>query len=258
MGAAQFPVILTYHSISEGDPPLQISPSLFAEQMEWLQANVRVASLGEVVGRLDGAQAAARTNRSAHLRRWLFRLLLLGSAGAATAEVSGYDLRADGSLRWRESLRPDRLAGSVRNPCSTGTRLAALAKEGFSFGAHSITHPALPALSAEEAKHEIAGSKTELEEHTGQRVEFFAYPYGRWSPAVRAMVQEEYRGACSTGAGVVEPDADPFALPRVDVHYLRRPAAFRMLFTAPFLAYVATRRFIRRIRHQPEGFYARV
>ena len=52
MGAAQFPVILTYHSISEGDPPLQISPSLFAEQMEWLQANVRVASLGEVVDAL--------------------------------------------------------------------------------------------------------------------------------------------------------------------------------------------------------------
>ena len=102
-------------------------------------------------------------------------------------------------------------------------QVAALAKEGFSFGAHSISHPALPALSAEEAKHEIAGSKTELQERTGQKVEFFAYPYGRWSPAVRAVVQEEYRGACSTGAGVVEPDADPFALPRVDVHYLRRP-----------------------------------
>src|SRR5271166_5761982 len=49
MGAAQFPVILTYHSISGGDSPLQISPSLFTEQMEWLHANVRVAPLGEVV-----------------------------------------------------------------------------------------------------------------------------------------------------------------------------------------------------------------
>ncbi len=121
MGAAQFPVILTYHSISEGDPPLQISPSLFAEQMEWLQANVRVASLGEVVERSDGAQAAARTNRGAHLRRWLFRFLLLGSAGAATVEVSGYDLRADGVSAVARILRPNRLDGSARNRCSTGT-----------------------------------------------------------------------------------------------------------------------------------------
>src|SRR5208283_4540263 len=52
MGAAQFPVILTYHSISEGDSPLEISPSLFTEQMEWLRANVRVAPLGEVGGAL--------------------------------------------------------------------------------------------------------------------------------------------------------------------------------------------------------------
>ena len=49
MDAAQFPVILTYHSISEGHSPLQISPSLFAEQMQWLHANVRVAPLAEVV-----------------------------------------------------------------------------------------------------------------------------------------------------------------------------------------------------------------
>src|SRR5271166_3851463 len=56
MNAAQFPVILTYHSISEGDSPLQIAPSLFAEHMEWLHANVRVAPLAEVVSALTGHQ----------------------------------------------------------------------------------------------------------------------------------------------------------------------------------------------------------
>ena len=52
MDPARFPVILTYHSISDGDSPLQISPRAFAEQMQWLQANVRVAPLGEVAGAL--------------------------------------------------------------------------------------------------------------------------------------------------------------------------------------------------------------
>ena len=45
---------------------------------------------------------------------------------------------------------------------------------------------------------------------------------------------------------------------RVPFHYLRRPAWFRTLFTRGFLTYVAGRRFVRRMRQQPEGIYARV
>jgi peptidoglycan/xylan/chitin deacetylase (PgdA/CDA1 family) len=138
------------------------------------------------------------------------------------------------------------------------SQVAELAQQEFQFGAHSISHPVLPAVTAEEANHQIADSQAELQQRIGRTVEFFAYPFGRWNPAVRAIVQEHYRGACSTGAGVVQPDADPCALPRVDVHYLRRPTWFRRLFTASFLTYVAGRRFVRRIRRQPEGHYATV
>jgi poly-beta-1,6-N-acetyl-D-glucosamine N-deacetylase len=49
MNPSQLPVILTYHSISEGGSPLKISPSLFAEQMAWLKSNTHVRPLGEVV-----------------------------------------------------------------------------------------------------------------------------------------------------------------------------------------------------------------
>jgi len=257
MDPARFPAILTYHSIAEGDSPLEVAPGLFAEQMEWLHANVQVVTLGEVVHALTGHKPLPErtvaltfddgysdfySSAAPVLRRLKFPATIFVPTAFCGAS-SGWP----GQSAW---VNPQ--------PLLDWSQVAALAREGFSFGAHSITHPSLPALSSEEAKHEIGGSKTELEERTGQKVEFFAYPYGRWNPAVRAMVQEEYRGACSTGAGVVEPDADPFALPRVDVHYLRRPAAFRMLFTAPLLAYVATRRFIRRMRRQPEGYYARV
>ena len=248
---------MTYHSIANGASPLEIAPSLFAEQMEWLRANVRVAPLGQVVAALterkplpertvvltfDDGYSDFSSSAAPVLRRLKFPATIFVPTAFCGA-TSGWPGQSD----W---VTPQ--------PLMDWPQVAALAKEGFDFGAHSVTHPALPALSVEEAKQEIRGSKAELERRTGQKVEFFAYPYGRWSPAVRAIVQQEYRGACSTGAGVVEPDADPFALPRVDVHYLRRPAAFRMLFTRPLLAYVATRRLIRRIRRQPEGLYARV
>jgi len=258
MDAARFPVILTYHSISEGNSPLQIAPSLFAEQMEWLHANVQVAPLAEVVSALrdrrplpertvvltfddgfaDFTNSAAPVMRRLNLSAMLF--VLTGLCGKIS-----------------DGPGPE-TAGISPRPLLDWQQVAELAQQGFEFGAHSINHPVLPSLTVEEAKSEIAHSKSELQERTGQAVDFFAYPFGRWNPAVRAVVQQHYRGACSTGAGVVQPDADPFALPRVDAHYLRRPAWFRTLFTGRFLTYVAGRRFVRRMRGQPEGHYAKI
>ena len=163
MDAVRFPVILTYHSISEGDSPLQISPSLFAEQMQWLHGNVRVAPLGEVVEALvnrtdlpertvvltfdDGYQdfhlAAAPV-----LRRWKLPATIFLPTGFCGRTSSWAGQGAWGNsqllLDWHQ--------------------VAALAQEGFTFGAHSITHAALPALSREETKREIVDSKAELEE----------------------------------------------------------------------------------------------
>jgi peptidoglycan/xylan/chitin deacetylase (PgdA/CDA1 family) len=258
MDAAAFPVILTYHSISEGRSPLQIGPSLFAEQMQWLHDNVRVVPLADVVSALvEGRPLAKRTvaltfddgfsdfytSAAPVLRRLNLPVtifVLTGLCGKSN-NWSGQDggwINQHALLDWRQ--------------------VAELAQQGFQFGAHSISHPVLSDLPLDEAKHEVADSKAELQDRTGQAVDFFAYPFGRWCPAVRSVVQGHYRGACSTGAGVIRPDADPFALPRVDVHYLRRPAWFRALFTARFLTYVAGRRFVRRMRRQPEGIYARV
>jgi peptidoglycan/xylan/chitin deacetylase (PgdA/CDA1 family) len=256
MRAALCPVILTYHSISEGDSPLKISPRLFGEQMEWLRANVRVAPLAEVVTALaerkplpertvaltfddgfgDFYSFAAPVLRRFGLPATIF--LPTGYCGKTNSWPGQPDwVSKEALLNWQQ--------------------VAELAHNGFSFGAHSVNHLVLPALPTDEAEREIAGSKAQIEEHTRQRVDLFAYPYGRWSTPVRGIVSRLYRGACSTGAGVVEQDADPFALPRVDAHYIRLPVLFRTLFTGSFVAYIAARRLIRRIRRQPEGLYAR-
>jgi peptidoglycan/xylan/chitin deacetylase (PgdA/CDA1 family) len=257
MDAPHFPVILTYHSISEGDTPLQIAPGLFAEQMQWLHDNVHVAALAEVVGTLtdrkplpertvaltfDDGFADFHSAAAPVLRRLTVPATIFLPTG-----LCGKTTKWPGHEEWVS-----------QHPLLDWPQVTELAQQGFSFGSHSISHPVLPDLPEGEVKCEVADSKTDLNERTGQAVEFFAYPFGRWSPTVRAIAQQHYRGACSTGAGVVQPDADTFALPRVDVHYLRRPAWFRALFTARFLTYVAGRRFVRRMRGQPEGVYARI
>jgi peptidoglycan/xylan/chitin deacetylase (PgdA/CDA1 family) len=258
MAAAHFPVILTYHSISEGRSPLQIAPNLFAEQMQWLRDNVRVASLAVLVNALVDRRP---------LPEWTVAL---------TFDDGFSDFYTSAAPVLRRLNLPATvfvvtgLCGKTNNWPGQGgdwidrhtllywSQVAELAQQGFQFGAHSISHPVLPAVETEAARREIADSRAELQERTGLTVEFFAYPFGRWNPAVRAIVRQHYRGACSTGAGVLRPDSDPFALSRVDVHYLRQPAWFRALFTARFLTYVAGRRFVRRMRRQPEGVYARI
>jgi len=257
MDPARFPVILTYHSISGGPPPLHVSPALFAEQMQWLQDHARVAPLHELAtALLSRDRLPERTvvlTFDDGYRDFYFdaapvlqRLNLPATIFVPTSFCGRAEL-ASAKGGWRPQV-------TLLN----WQQVNELAREGFEFGSHSISHPALTGLEHEQANHEIAGSKLELEQRTGHKVAYFAYPYGRWNSGIRELVQQHYSAACSTGAGVVMPDADPFVLPRVDAHYLRTPAALRSMFTARFLAYVATRRFIRRIRRQPEGIYARV
>jgi peptidoglycan/xylan/chitin deacetylase (PgdA/CDA1 family) len=54
-----------------------------------------------------------------------------------------------------------------------------MAAAGHSFGSHTVTHPILSRLSAEEVFTEVRDSKERIERETGKEVTAFAYPSGR-------------------------------------------------------------------------------
>ena len=71
--------------------------------------------------------------------------------------------------------------GSVESPkrlMLSWDEVGALRGLGFSVGAHTVSHPILSRLSAEEARREIGDSKVEIERALGTRVRAFAYPNG--------------------------------------------------------------------------------
>ncbi len=82
----------------------------------------------------------------------------------------------------------------------------------------------------------------------GVPVEAFAYPYGAYNRKVRALVASEFSLACATALGFVGSESDPFALERLDMYYLRRPALFARLFTPPVRNYLRLRRSLRDLR----------
>ncbi len=258
--SAHNPVILTYHSISSGPTPIEISPEILAQQMEWLAANARVVPLDEIVDALkkrkplpprtvaltfDDGFANFYSDAAPILLRHKFPAIVF----VATKHVG----KTNGWPGQPEWVTPAQLM--------TWDQIRELSGKGIAFGSHSVTHPDLTSLSPNNLSAELMGSwmltesKTDLAPCT---INFFCYPYGRWNRTVRDEVKKYYAGACSTAAGVVEPNADPYALPRVDAHYVRNMKWFRRMFTTAFTAYIGARRTIRRLRGQPEGRYARI
>jgi peptidoglycan/xylan/chitin deacetylase (PgdA/CDA1 family) len=89
----------------------------------------------------------------------------------------------------------------------------------FEFGAHTVTHPVLPALDAGDRQQEILQGRVACEELVGRRVEGFAYPHGAHDRASRNIVEASgFRWACSTESRAVSGGGvDLFALPRLQV-----------------------------------------
>lgn len=248
---AHSPVILTYHSIAEGDSPLKISPALFTEQMEWLAANASVCTLAQLLAGRDslGPRPVILTFDDGYLDFYTYAAPVLRrlTLPAIIFLPTGYVGRTNG---W-----PGQPSWVKEEPLMNWEQVKELADAGIEFGSHTVSHPDLCALKPAEIERELAESSREIEKRTSRKVEHFCYPYGKWSIAVQRIVGANYRSACTTIAGTVAADSPPTLLPRVDAHYVRNPRWFRAMFTRQFEAYVAARRLIRRVRRQPEGGY---
>ena len=82
-----------------------------------------------------------------------------------------------------------------------------LANAGFEIGAHTVTHPVLTDLSADEVFREAMESKDTLEEILGKEVCSFAYPKGRSNPRVAEQVKRAgYR--CARGLRMLSLSCD--------------------------------------------------
>ncbi|MDB5033639.1 MAG: polysaccharide deacetylase [Chlorobi bacterium] len=89
---------------------------------------------------------------------------------------------------------------------------------GIEFGAHTLHHPHLTELSAEEAAREISGSREQLEEIVGERIASFCYPYGDLNEEVKMLVKQAgYSFGVASNSGPVNINQDRFEIRRIQV-----------------------------------------
>ena len=214
--------ILMYHSISSraspGFRPSTLSPETFEEHLSYLdqchyititvtqfvQAMVR----GEdglpprpVVLTFDDGYADFFTSALPALQRHGFTATLY----IATAFVGG-------TSRWLQQM------GEGMRTMLTWDQLAEISASGIECGAHSHEHRTLNMLPPSVARDEIVRSKELLEEHLGQQVSSFAYPFGYYSARVRQIVREAgFDSACAIKGVLSSLHDDPYTLARLAI-----------------------------------------
>ena len=156
--------------------------------------------------------------------------------------------------RFAEQYRFD-VDGYCRAVAMDWDDVRALAQDELcTIGAHTIHHYAVAKLEPDEALREMTGSAQRLEEETGRRPQFFAYPYGDEGSAgprdFALAAQAGFAGAVTTAKGVIQErhGACLTGLPRVSLNgdYQRLDYVDLLLSGLPFAARDLARKLLRR------------
>ncbi|MDO8281314.1 MAG: polysaccharide deacetylase family protein [Thermodesulfovibrionia bacterium] len=100
--------------------------------------------------------------------------------------------------------------------------MAIMQKGGIRFGAHTMTHKVLAELIRDAAVREICDSKSALEEILQEKVNYFAYPYGKrgrdfTDETMQVVKDAGFIAAFATDNGFITEENDIFALKRIGV-----------------------------------------
>jgi len=155
--------------------------------------------------------------------------------------------RLGGDNQWQGQWR------SIRPmPLACARQLQELADAGMTIGSHSLSHPLLTDVEADDLRRELEQSADRLEQILGKPIRHFAYPYGVRGAREVAAARRLFRTAVNATAGLVSAGADPHDLCRIDCHDLRLAARLKWFDSSTLSPYLAARRGLRRARRAVE------
>ncbi|MCF5880456.1 polysaccharide deacetylase family protein [Aeromonas veronii] len=127
-----------------------------------------------------------------------------------------YVVTGEGYNRWdvEHPTNPD-----TKVSLMSGEQVKALAASGHvEIGGHTLTHPRLSQLTAEQQAHEIQENKRQLEALLGHPLLSFAYPYGDMNESAKEQaITAGYRFAVATNSGPKAMHQDPFQIRRIAI-----------------------------------------
>lgn len=236
--------ILTYHSLDETGSVISVSPQVFAAQMQSLaDARIRVVPLRDVPRHVDSREHVVAITFDDGFRNFREHAAPVLARHHFRATVFLVTAHCGGDNGW-----PTQPSGVSRQPLLDWTDIKALHAAGFSFGAHSHTHPFLTRQTLPAAESEMVESKRAIEHALSEIVDTFAYPYGDCNAQIRELAQRHFRLACGVGLGYAGRESDLMELDRLDMYYWRNQTGLSNLFAKSTRAYVGVRASLRTAR----------
>ncbi len=122
--------------------------------------------------------------------------------------------------------RVDELRRSLGAPAGDGplpltwAQVREMTNAGVAFGSHTVFHSRLHEVDPRLVAEELHDSKARIEGELQTPCVHFAYPDGKWGPDSRkAVAAAGYAAALTQDVGANGPNADSFALRRIEVPY---------------------------------------
>ncbi len=210
-----------YHMISEAESSSEekyaCPPALFERHLRYIKKNYTPVSLDQIEAHLltgkslpDNAVAITLDDGFEDNYTNAYPLLKKYQIPATIFLTSGL---MGGTNQWMSKR------GFPERKMLNWQQIEEMNRGEISFGAHTVSHPKLSALSTEASRKEICQSKQTIEERLGGACQHFAYPYGLFTDETSNIVEKaEFTLACSTRSGFNNSERDPFILHRIEVY----------------------------------------
>ena len=248
--------ILGYHSVGHVHSHINILPALFSVQMKELQSlGFRGVSFKTFVDLIEAGDGLPRDvvvltfdDGLKNFRDNAWPILAECGFGATNFVPTDY---VGGTASWYASSGLDPL------PTLDWDELRDLKQAGCDIQSHGCSHRRLRELTPDDLAEEAARSKALLEEHLGNGVDLYGYPFGgvsvEYADALRAT---GYRAAVTVKQGLYRRGNNPFRIKRQILDYITiadEPTArlsIRACLNGGFARYVRTRNAFKCLRRK--------
>jgi peptidoglycan/xylan/chitin deacetylase (PgdA/CDA1 family) len=219
--------VLCYHIVeSPADPRMEISRDAFRQQMEYLEmTGYNVIPLRHLYEYVSGSRTELPRNA----------VVITIDDGWRSTYTEAYPELKKRAWPFTVFIYPN-IIGRTASALSWH-QIKEMSENGADIQSHSFSHPFLTrrrqimlddTAYATWLQHELLDSKRLIEKHTGQTVEFLAYPYGDYDHRLAATVGKAgYAAALTCDFGKVVKGSDPLRMKRFVIDKKMDFTAFR-------------------------------
>jgi peptidoglycan/xylan/chitin deacetylase (PgdA/CDA1 family) len=219
------PVIFCYHSFNNDDWLHGVSVENFEKQIRFLTSNYKQASISQIERVIKGEDL--------DLTNYFLITIDDGYKDVMNIRkiITKYNIKPIlFLLADRKNL--NRIEMDNNKKLLSDSEIKLLANDGWIIGSHGSTHSDFYKLSAEDQVYEIIESKKSIEKIINKKINFFAYPKGRYTnEIIRTVKKAKYTLGFSMDDGFINGKTDQFVIPRIGVNRSHSISEFKQMIS---------------------------